>query len=628
MTHNGVMAARGKDHWTAPRRFAVVSLSATLGAVLAAGALLDANPAMADPRPAPIVSGWLPYWMTTPAKSQAVASSVANADLISEVSPFWYSAVKGGANGVQVVLNPNFTNGPANEAWAMQQLRGAGLKVWPAIADGSGAGTMATLLADPNRRAAHVAEIVALVTAKGYDGIDLDYETFAFTDGRASWSATQPNWTAFVTELANALHAQGKQLSVTIPGPCSMTRQCGPTFGYWVYNLAGIAAPADRIRIMAYDYSVSGAGPIAPLGWVEAMAAYGASVAPGKVQIGIPTYGRAWTKKAGGRFQLSGSCPRATGSSGERKAYQSLTASSSITDADMPGVLAALGIAPEAVTWDAQNAESTVEFDKSVTWTDGQGAVQTCVARRVMWWVGPQAVLARAQLVGRYPLAGLALWTIGGEDPAQWQPLRDFALSLAPAATEVTLTAPLSAAYGATVTVSAVAVSAGAPVVGAPATLQFLANGTKTWSDVASAATGPDGSVAFAVPVTTPGSWRVFVPGATGRAEQASAPQEIIVQALVRTVVKGAPKGVAKRGSRIRIRAIVTPAAAHQRIVLQVQRGNRWRTIDRGKAGAKGVAVLSFAAPRAKGVRVYRVVASPQGGRLAGVSEPIAIRVR
>ena len=603
-------------------------LAALVCGSVAIGAILGADPATAEPRPKPIASGWLPYWMTSPTKPQAVMSAVGNADLLSEVSPFWYSAVKGGANGVQVVLNPNFTNGAANEAWAMDQLRAAGVKVWPAIADGSGAGTMAALLADPTRRAAHVGEIVNLAVSRGYDGIDLDYETFAFTDGRQTWSATQPNWTAFVTELANALHAQGKQLSVTIPGPCSMSGQCGPTSGYWVYNLAGIAPAADRVRIMAYDYSVSGAGAIAPLPWVEAMAAYGASAAPGKVQIGIPTYGRAWTKKSGSKYELSGTCPRSSGSSSERKAYQSLTASASITDAEIPGVLASLGIPPEAVVWDAQSAESTVEYDKSITWTDGQGASQTCVARRVMWWVGPQAVLARAQLVAKYPLAGFALWTIGGEDPAQWQPLRDFAFSLAPAATEVSLTVPPAAAYGSVVTITALAVSAGAPVAGVPATLQFLSDGRKTWSDVATTPTGADGSIAFAVPITAQGSWRVFVPGATGRAEQASAPQAIAVQAQVRTVVKGAPKGVVKRGARVSVRAIVAPAAAGQLVVLQVQRGTRWKTVDRARAGAKGVATLVLKVPGAKGPVTYRVVAAPRGGHIAGVSAFITLRVR
>ena len=87
---------------------------------------------------------------------------------------------------------------------------------------------MAATLADPALRAQHVADIVNLVVANGYDGIDLDYEVFAFSDGSSSWAATQPNWTAFVTELGAALKAQGKLLAVTIPPPCNTAGACGP----------------------------------------------------------------------------------------------------------------------------------------------------------------------------------------------------------------------------------------------------------------------------------------------------------------------------------------------------------------------------------------------------------------
>ena len=41
-------------------------------------------------------------------------SAVQNADLFTDVSPFWYSATAKSGGGVQVRLNPNFTNGAAN----------------------------------------------------------------------------------------------------------------------------------------------------------------------------------------------------------------------------------------------------------------------------------------------------------------------------------------------------------------------------------------------------------------------------------------------------------------------------------------------------------------------------------
>ena len=181
-------------------------LLATVGAAIG---LLVAGLPLASPAAAEgtrIVSGWLPYWMTTPARPAGVANAVANADLISEVMPFWYSAVAGGPAGVTIRTNPNFGNAASNIAWATGQLRGAGLRILPAIADSSGKGTMGATLADPAKRALHIADIVNLVTTTDSDGIDLDYEIFAFSDGRASWAATQPNWTAFVNELSAALH--------------------------------------------------------------------------------------------------------------------------------------------------------------------------------------------------------------------------------------------------------------------------------------------------------------------------------------------------------------------------------------------------------------------------------------
>ena len=64
-----------------------------------------------------------------------------------------------------------------------------------------------------------------------------------------------------------ALHADGRTLTVSIP-PVYDAGQT-PESGYWVYDYGAIVEHVDRIRIMAYDYSVAEPGPIAPLDWVE-----------------------------------------------------------------------------------------------------------------------------------------------------------------------------------------------------------------------------------------------------------------------------------------------------------------------------------------------------------------------
>lgn len=585
----------------------LVTLAAALP-LIAASLLGAPGPAAAEP--GKVVSGWMPYWRTSPSNPQGVSSAVAVADISSDVSPFWYSAVKGGPNGVTVRFNPGFTNAAANAAWSMQQLRAAGLTVLPAIADGSGKGTMASVLADPAKRAGHVADIVALVTGQGYDGIDLDYEVFAFSDGRASWDATRPNWVAFVNELAAALRAQGKLLSVTIPPPCNTRPQCGGTNGYYVYDIAAMGQAADIVRIMTYDFSVSRHGPIAPLPWVTAIMTYAASVVPpSKLQVGIPTYGRVWTKRtASGKYQLTGECP----TSGA--VYTSLTRTTSITSAQMPGQLQLAGADLSQVTYDPVIGESTVEYDRSVTWDDG-GTARTCTARRVAYWVGSEGAVARMQLVGQLGLRGGAFWTIGGEDPATWPAVRGYAQQLAPAPTEVTAAAPPTATFDTPVTITATAVSGGAPVAGAEATLAFKARGKRQpWTAVASATTAADGSVSFTAQPVREGSWRVIVAGAPGRAEQASAPATVAIASRVRATAK--PKG-----GRAAVRVVAHPATRGQKVIVQRQEGERWVTVGRSRADARGVArVVVRAQPG-----TYRAVAAPIGRTAAGASEPFGI---
>jgi len=589
-------------------------LQAGLALAVVAGVIAAAGPAQADPPR--IATGWLPYWVTTPAAPQGVASATANADVLTEVSPFWYSATKGGPAGVTVGFNPNFKDAAASAAWAMAQLRAAGLTVLPAIADGSGKGTMAAVLANPATRSAHVSDIVNLVITNGYDGIDLDYEQFAFADGRGTWAATQPNWTAFVNELGAALKAQGKLLSVTIPGPCSTTNACGGTNGYWVYDLAGIAAAADRIRIMTYDFHYNAPGAIAPIGWVTATAQYAATVVPpAKLSIGIPAYSRSWTIRDGSKYRLTGTCP----TSGD--AYRRLTAMASTTSAAIPGLLASVGVDPAAVQWDPATQESWVEYDKPVTWTDASGAQQTCVARRVMWWVPPQGVLARAQLVGQLGLGGVAFWTIGGEDPGQWPVIRTYAQQLAPAATVVAISAPPAAAFGTSAPISAIVTANGAPVTGVEAALQFQPDGGQ-WATVQSAGIAADGTVSFTPGFTASGRWRVFVPGAPGRAEQASDPQPVQVTSAVRGIPKGKK---AAKGSSLVVRAVARPALARQKLVVQMLSKGRWSAVGRGRANAKGIAKIAITIGK-KGRHQYRVMAQARRGIGPGFSAPFTIK--
>ena len=594
-------------------------LTALVSLSVCAGALTLAVAPAAQAAPKKIVTGWIPYWMATPGNPQGVNSAVANADLFAEVSPFIYSALAAGSKGVRVALNPNFSNGASNAAWATNALRGAGIPVIPSIADGSGKGVMARTLADPVKRTAHVQDIVSLVVNNGYDGIDLDYEIFAFTDGSSSWAATQPNWTAFVTELGAALRGQGKKLIVTIPGPCGTSNKCGGKNGYWVYDMAGIAPAVDRIRIMAYDFSVSRPGPIAPISWVNAIVQYSVTVMdPAKLQIGVPNYGRSWTKRnANGNYQLSGNCPT---SSQDSKAYSALTSKSAVNDADIAKVLAANNVPATEIKWDDATQENYVEYDKVVNWSGG-----SCAARRILWFVGPQAVLVRTQLVGTYGISAAAYWTVGGEDPAQWPLIRGYADSLGTLDTSITVNAPPNAIAGAAIPITVSVASNGAPLAGIAATLRFKAAGAADFVDVSSAPTGADGAVAFAPIATTPGEWAVFIAGAEGRAEKLSDPVAITVTSAV--AVTSSPKKRVKARSVVPIAVTALPALDGQSIVIQMQKAGAWINARASKADAAGNAIVQLKVLK-KGSYTYRAVAVGKAGFLTGASAPFRIRVK
>ena len=566
------------------------------------------------------MSGWIPYWMSSQGKPQGVNTATTNSDLFVDVSPFWYSATKGGPNGVKVDFNANYGNASANSAWALGQLRAAGIPVIPAIADASGKNTMANLLADPVRRSAHVADIVNIVISNNYDGIDLDYETFAFSDGSASWDRTQPNWTAFVQELGAVLKAQGKQLIVTIPPPCSMSSNCSARTGYYVYNMIGIAPFVDRIRIMAYDYSLS--GPLAPYNWVRAIVAYSASVIdPAKVQIGVPTYGRFWTeKKSSGAFNLTGICPSSSSSGAEKAAYNTITARGSMTDADIPAFIAKQG---GATTWDDTSKERSFRYNRSLTWNDSSGASQTCTASKILRFGGPEGVLARTQLVGEFGINAAAYWTIGGEDPAQWPMIRGYAQSLAPVIPSVSVAAPPNVVFGQPSALTTSAAFNGAPIANATAVLQRADAGT--WVDVATGVTGADGAVGIPFASDASATFRIVIRATETTPEVVSDEFGITVTSTVSARSKA--KSVS-RGATIKVPTVVRPAVAQQKVVLQVQRGAKWKKITATKTKTNGRVVIKSKANLPKGKYTFRVLAKAKSGVGAGISGNFTVRIK
>ncbi|MDO8389418.1 MAG: HAD-IA family hydrolase [Actinomycetota bacterium] len=355
------------------------ALAAALG-LAAGGVLLLRDEAPPPPYPDMAVSVWAPYWEL----DVATASIATNGALIHEVSPFWYTAKD--ASTITYAANITVADTATFEAAA----RASGAKVIPSVTDSTGPGAMAAILADPFARERHVQALVAI--AKTYDGIDIDYEAFAFTDAYATWEATRPNWVAFVQELAAALHDDGKLLVVTIPPVYDTERT--PDSGRWVYDPKAIGEVADAIRVMAYDYSVETPGPIAPIEWVQTVVrAFKQLVADdSKIVLGIPLYGRNWVTAT------KGTCPDGT-----------------------PG-----RVSPSQIEVAALMQEHTVvpvhdpTFEEAVFTYQRLDDTGVCTQTREVRFMDALGVLARIDLARTERIGGVAFWAMGFETADTW----------------------------------------------------------------------------------------------------------------------------------------------------------------------------------------------------------------
>ena len=211
-------------------------------------------------RAPPYVDVWVPYWATTSGATRVRLDGQRRGD---------------DQRGLPVhLLRPRRRVAsppcrcPPSVVAAIQQASELGKPVVPTITDGAGKGGDGGDPRRPRPRAPATSPTWSTpCVAGGYDGIDLDYEQFAFTDGQASWPTTMPNWVQFVAELSGALHAQGRQLYVTIPPVWSADApvQDNTSANYWVYAQDKILPYVDKLRLMVYDWSPGTPSANAPL---------------------------------------------------------------------------------------------------------------------------------------------------------------------------------------------------------------------------------------------------------------------------------------------------------------------------------------------------------------------------
>jgi flagellar hook assembly protein FlgD/GH18 family chitinase len=253
------------------------------------------------------------------------------------------------------------------------------------------------LLGSATARANLARQIAAAVRDRGADGVNLDFEPIVSTYG--------DEFTALVRSVRAELNrvAAGYQLTFESMG--------------WIgnYPIEKATAPggADAVVVMGYDYrsgSSNPVGSVAPLSGPgydigDTVAAYASRVAPSKIILGVPYYGRAWS-----------------------------TDRSSIHAANISGTRYGASTTVVYATARQYAADHGRQWDpiEGVAWTAYRR--QNCTATygcvnpwREIYFDDAQALGLKYDLVNRYGLRGAGLWALGydGTRPELYQVLKD-----------------------------------------------------------------------------------------------------------------------------------------------------------------------------------------------------------
>ncbi len=249
---------------------------------------------------------------------------------------------------------------------AVNRAAAAGLPIWPSLANDP-VNPQATdqLLNSPKAVGVLINEMLAGIKYSGYTGVNVDFEGMLAAD--------KDPFTAFIQQLATALHAHNAKLVVDIV-PHDFA---GVNAYSAAYDVAAIGKAADLVDLMAYDEHGDGGtpGPVAGLDWdTSILQATLPDLDPSHVLLGVPLYGREW------------------GSIGGASAYSNVLYNA----LQIPGARVDYNFDTQTPFMDSPNGSLISYFDDADS-----------LARKI-------------GLVKTDGLAGIAAWRLGFEDPKFW----------------------------------------------------------------------------------------------------------------------------------------------------------------------------------------------------------------
>lgn len=151
------------------------------------------------------------------------------------------------------------------------------------------------LINDEKRIKRLISSLLGEMKAKGYEGLDIDFEYVRAEDRGA--------YTSFVAGLTERMNAEGYPVSAALAAKTSDSQK---GVLYEGIDYAGLGAAANSVFLMTYEWGYRYSQPmaVAPLPEVRRVVDYAVTrIPPEKIDLGIPNYGYDWPVSSSGKAE-------------------------------------------------------------------------------------------------------------------------------------------------------------------------------------------------------------------------------------------------------------------------------------------------------------------------------------
>ncbi len=304
--------------------------------------------------------------------SQSYEDFMQNHDKLSELAVKWYTIDPNGD------ITDNDTSRyiltPQGYKDVIEYAKGNQIKTYMLLFE-SNKDRLQQVMATQETRLRLINQIIEVIEKEGYDGVNIDFEYLKVDD--------KERFNQFIKELYINLKAKNKTISLSLPVKTESA-------DWWPgYDYETLGKYSDFVVLMAYDKNPAVAEPQSGIDWVEQVVDYAiARIPASKVMLGIGNYGYKWT-------------------SGKR----TNTVVPTRIGKTVPGIVFA----------DEISRKYGFEFniDEKSGLAHGVYMDEDGLENEI-WMESSFSVDAKAKLVIRKGLRGIALWRLGYSNPDFW----------------------------------------------------------------------------------------------------------------------------------------------------------------------------------------------------------------